>query len=134
MTGWLRRIWTVGSRRNIVLTLSPRPNFSYPSSPISLAYQSVCSCSRANQLQYDWIAEKNGRDWSNFSYRNVKIDHVLLVTTELSRLQMGEFIQPLLYSTKNVFCDPVVLESICYCKRANRLINECNTTGELRKN
>ena len=31
------------------------------------------------------------------------------------------------------FCDPVVLESICYCKRAKRLINKDNTTGGLRK-
>ena len=30
-------------------------------------------------------------------------------------------------------CDPVVLESICYRTRAKRLINESNTTGELRK-
>ena len=31
------------------------------------------------------------------------------------------------------FCDPVVLESICYCKRAKRLINKDNTTRGLRK-
>ena len=31
------------------------------------------------------------------------------------------------------FCDPVVLESICYRTRANRLINESKTTGGLRK-
>ena len=31
------------------------------------------------------------------------------------------------------FCDPVVLESICYRTRANRLKNEGNTTGGLRK-
>ena len=32
------------------------------------------------------------------------------------------------------WCDPVVLESICYCTRAKRLINDSKTTGELRKN
>ena len=31
------------------------------------------------------------------------------------------------------FCDPVVLESICYRTRAKRLINKDNTTGGLRK-
>ena len=31
------------------------------------------------------------------------------------------------------FCDPVVLESICYHTRAKRLINESNTTEGLRK-
>ena len=30
------------------------------------------------------------------------------------------------------FCDSVVLESICYCTRAKRHINEGNTTGGLR--
>ena len=29
------------------------------------------------------------------------------------------------------FCDPVVIELICYCKRAKRLINEGYTTGGL---
>ena len=32
------------------------------------------------------------------------------------------------------FGDPAVLESICYRTRANRLINESNTTGGLKKN
>ena len=32
------------------------------------------------------------------------------------------------------FCDPVILESNCYCTRAYWLINESNTTGGLRKN
>ena len=32
-----------------------------------------------------------------------------------------------------IFWDPVVLESICYRTRANRLINESKTTGWLRK-
>ena len=31
------------------------------------------------------------------------------------------------------FCDPVVLESICYCTRAKQLINESNTTRWLEK-
>ena len=31
------------------------------------------------------------------------------------------------------FCDPIVIESICYRTRAKRLINEGNTTGRLRK-
>ena len=31
-----------------------------------------------------------------------------------------------------LFCDPVALESICYRTRANRLINENNTTGWLK--
>ena len=31
------------------------------------------------------------------------------------------------------FCDPVVLESICYRTRAKRLINDRKTTGGLRK-
>ena len=31
------------------------------------------------------------------------------------------------------FCDPVILELICYRTRANRLMNEGNTTGGLRK-
>ena len=32
------------------------------------------------------------------------------------------------------FCDPVVIESICYRMRTDRLINEGNTTGGLGKN
>ena len=31
------------------------------------------------------------------------------------------------------FCDPVVLELICYRTRGKRLTNESNTTGGLRK-
>ena len=37
------------------------------------------------------------------------------------------------YPTKKKFCNPVVLESICYRTRAYRLINESNTTIGLRK-
>ena len=37
------------------------------------------------------------------------------------------------FSTNFFFCDPVVLELICYRTRAKRLINEGNTTGGLRK-
>ena len=35
--------------------------------------------------------------------------------------------------TKKKFFDPVILELICYRARANRLINESNTTGGVRK-
>ena len=37
------------------------------------------------------------------------------------------------YLDQMYFCDPVVLEWICYRARAKRLINEGNTTGRLRK-
>ena len=33
----------------------------------------------------------------------------------------------------NFLCNPVVIESICYCTRANQLKNESNTTGGLIK-
>ena len=36
------------------------------------------------------------------------------------------------YTRPNFFCDPVVLESICYRTRANRLINKSKTTGGLK--
>ena len=42
------------------------PNFSQPSSRIALVYQSVCSRTIADRLQYGWMAEKN---WSSTSYR-----------------------------------------------------------------
>ena len=38
-----------------------------------------------------------------------------------------------LFPVKIFFCNPVVLKSICYRTRANQLINESNTTGELQK-
>ena len=37
------------------------------------------------------------------------------------------------YLDQFFFCDPVVLELICYCTRAKGLINEGNTTGGVRK-
>ena len=37
---------------------SARPNFSQPSSCIALVYRSFFSRTIANQLLYDWIAEK----------------------------------------------------------------------------
>ena len=45
---------------------------------------------------------------------------------EMTRIMHGRLDQ-------SFFCDPVVLESICYCTRAYRLINESNTTLGLRK-
>ena len=38
---------------------SPSPNFFPPSSCIALIYQSFCSCTVADRLQYDWMAEKS---------------------------------------------------------------------------
>ena len=41
---------------------------------------------------------------------------------------------PITNTTQPIFfCDPVVLESICYHTRAKLLINDGNTTGGLRK-
>ena len=34
---------------------------------------------------------------------------------------------------QKIFCEPAILESICYRTRANRLINEGSTTGGLKK-
>ena len=47
------------SRKVALSKLLPhtRPNFSQPSSRIALVYQSVCSRTIADRLQYDWITE-----------------------------------------------------------------------------
>ena len=34
---------------------------------------------------------------------------------------------------QNFLCDPIGIQSICYHTRANRLMNESNTTGWLEK-
>ena len=55
-TGWLRKIWT-GCKQNIH-TRATHPNFIQPFGRIALVFQSVCSCTRADWLYYDWIVDK----------------------------------------------------------------------------
>ena len=63
LTGIGPDIGAASRRVNLFKTLimHTRPNLSQPSSRFGLVYQSVCSRTIANILNYDWIAEKN---WS----------------------------------------------------------------------
>ena len=57
-----------------------------------------------------------------------------IVARILSRGMSGMSEQEAVVTVQIFFCDPVVLESICFRTRANRLINESNTTGGMGKN
>ena len=63
------------------------------------------------------------RWWSTYSY----------ATSLLPSFLPSLLYHFLLSPQPNFFLDPVVLESICYRRRANRLTNKSKTTGWLRK-
>ena len=103
--------------------------------------QLYCSCLSVGLLSYygrltlmRLIAEK-GRVWltrRQHSFLNCMICHTDLFflyasTTciKLSRLLPGH-----IFSATQSY----LVESICYCTTANRLINECNKSGWLKKN
>ena len=100
---------------------------------------SICYCTRANRL----INESNKTEWV-FKNRMGSIDRLDL-TRSFRRVKLFlmdtyacmhelEILMPVEIITSPIFfCDPVVLELLCYRTRANRLRNESATTGGLRK-
>ena len=116
---WITNLHTVLRSNEMISRATDwktRPNFSQPSSRIALVYQSFCSHTIADWLLYDWITKKLAEKQPAY--------HLL---------ELATYAQFLLLSTKFFFCDPVVLESICYPTRAKRLINDGNTTRGLSK-
>ena len=84
-----------------------------PTRHIVVVYQSICSCTITDQLLYNRVTEKNLD--GEFHINNSSF-YLAFPTTH-----------------PDFFCNPVVLESICYRTRANQLRNEVNTTGGRKK-
>ena len=116
--------WLLSNCCCLCQLLATRPKNILPSCRIA---QLFCCRTITDWVYYDWIAEiKSGRAGSKQSCETELWGwSIIILKTDFLREEGAT--RPIF------FCDPVILETICYRRRAYRLINESNTTGELRK-
>ena len=114
-----------------------RPNISQAPSCFALVFHLFCSCTISDQLYSNWIADKNLDGFASMfvvllaKRRSLRQHHAGQgVYLCLAMSPMKHTFPP----RPDFFFNPVVLELICYCTRANWLKYESNTTGRLLKN